>query len=193
MNFRDSMKDESRQRESRQRKAQSRQLYARSSVYSTVNPHLSINPKETAPLQLPTPPEQQRSKSTTVIVVLAFCLLAIAASLEAVIVSTALPSIKEDLSSRSSNDYAWVGSTYLLVSTSMLPVWARLSDIYGRRAAMIAADLFFIAGSVIAALAQGMDMLLAGRAVQGLGGGELLVMVNICTTDMFSLRYPSLS
>lgn len=164
-------------------KEESRSLYGRASVYNTPTLNL-IATRETAP----EPTKPQRSKNATVIIVTAFCLLAISASLEAVIVSTALPRIKESLSSGSSRDYAWVGSAYLLAFTSMLPVWARLSDIYGRRPAMIAADSIFIAGSILCALAPKMEVLLAGRVIQGLGGGGLLVLINICTTDMFSLR-----
>jgi MFS family permease len=153
-----------------------------------INKPLPTLPKIEFP-ELPPRPLAKRSKTTTFMIVFAFCLMAIAASLEAVIVSTALPSIKQELTSGSGNDYAWVGSAYLLVSTSTLPVWARVSDIAGRGPAIVAADLFFITGSVIAAAANSMTILLLGRAVQGLGGGGLLVLINICTTDMFSLRY----
>ena len=91
------------------------------------------------------PPKPIRKKGIrNAMVVVAFCILATAASLESVIVSTALPSLKRDLAS-SASDYAWVGSAYLLASTCMLPVWARLSDILGRKWTIIAADAYFLA------------------------------------------------
>ncbi|KAK3047141.1 hypothetical protein LTS18_013216, partial [Coniosporium uncinatum] len=102
------------------------------------------------------------------------------------IVTTALPTIAEHFNS--AQGYIWIGSAFLLASAASTPVWGKVSDIWGRKPILLVANFVFFVGSLICALAVNVGMLIAGRAVQGLGGGGLLVLVNICIGDLFSIR-----
>lgn len=117
----------------------------------------------------------------------ALCIVCILVYMDTVIVSTALPSISKDLHA-SSVQYAWVGSSYLLASASLLPLFASLSDIFGRKSMMLIGNALFLLGGLICALSNHVSMLIAGRVLQGTGGGGLLVLINICIADVFSLR-----
>lgn len=62
------------------------------------------------------------------------------------------------------------------------------SDIWGRKPVLLTAATIFFLGSAISGAATSIDMLIAGRAVQGVGGGGLIILVNICISDLFSMR-----
>ena len=68
-------------------------------------------------------------------------------------------------------------------------MWGKISDIFGRKPVLLVANVVFMAGSLIAALSYNIGMLITARAIQGIGGGGLLVLVNICIGDLFSMRY----
>ncbi|KAI1871051.1 hypothetical protein JX265_006091 [Neoarthrinium moseri] len=109
------------------------------------------------------------------------------AALDTTIVSTALPTIASTLGANTAQ-YAWVGSSYTLASTSSTPIWAKLSDVAGRKLALITANCLFLAGDVVAALAQSTDMLIAARALQGAGGGGIMVLITIIIGDLFVIE-----
>ena len=69
-----------------------------------------------------------------------------------------------------------------------MPIWGKFSEIFGRKPVLLAANIIFFIGSLVAALANSIGMLIAGRAVQGLGAGGLVILVNIIIADLFSLR-----
>ena len=73
-----------------------------------------------------------------------------------------------------------------------MPTWGKFSDIWGRKLIILIANAVFLVGSLIAALSKDIGMLLAGRTLQGIGGGGLIVLPNICIADMFSQRYGAL-
>ncbi|KAG8946150.1 hypothetical protein FRC04_012005 [Tulasnella sp. 424] len=100
-------------------------------------------------------------------------------------VSTALPTIVEDLDG---TDFAWVGSAYALGSTAILPLIGGLAQIFGRRPIVIGSILFFALGSGLCGGANGMSMLIAGRTIQGIGGGGILAMGEIVVSDLVPLR-----
>lgn len=102
------------------------------------------------------------------------------------ITTTALPTITGHFAS--STGYTWIGSAYLLATSASTPSWGALSNIWGRKPALLSALAIFFLGSLLAALSTSMSMLIAGRAIQGTGGGGLLILVNICTGDLFSVR-----
>ena len=95
------------------------------------------------------------------------------AALDQTIVSTALPTIVGDL--HGGSHLAWVVTAYLLASTVSTPLWGKLGDQYGRKTFFQAAIVIFVIGSALAGFSHTMTELIAFRAVQGLGGGGLMV------------------
>ena len=77
-------------------------------------------------------------------------------------------------------------TAYLLAATAMTPLFGKLSDIHGRRVMMLIAIAIFIAGSVVCALAPNMGVLIAGRALQGIGGGGILPLTHTIIGDLVS-------
>ena len=108
------------------------------------------------------------------------------AALDQTIVATALPTIGRQFSDVSS--LSWVITAYLLASTAVAPVFGTLSDIYGRRAMIIAALSLFIAGSVLCAVAPNMPVLILARGLQGLGGGGIMPVVQTVISDLVTPR-----
>ena len=108
------------------------------------------------------------------------------AMLDQTIVGTALPRIVEDLGG--SSLYIWVVTAYLVPATVSLPVYARLSDRYGRRLLLLVGMVLFLLGSALSAAAQDMHQLIACRALQGLGAGALEGLSFILVADLFSGR-----
>lgn len=103
------------------------------------------------------------------------------------IITTAVPTIAAHYNA-SQADYTWIGSSYLLAAAAATPIWGKLSDIWGRKPILLVANAIFFIGSLIAALSTSIKMLLAGRVIQGVGGGGLLILANICISDLFSMR-----
>jgi MFS family permease len=112
------------------------------------------------------------------------------AALDATIVSTAAPTISSDLNSAAG--YTWIGGAFLLANAASGPIWAKLSDIWGRRPIVLAALAMFFASSTVCATAKTMEALIVGRAFQGAAGGGLILLVHVCISDLFSLRQRSL-
>ena len=77
----------------------------------------------------------------------------------------------------------------MLADGASTPIWGKVSDIWGRKPVLLIAIGTFFVGSTLSATSVSMKMLIAGRAVQGLGGGGLLTLSNIVISDLFSLRY----
>lgn len=108
------------------------------------------------------------------------------ASLGNTVVATALPRIVSDLGGL---DYiTWVVTAFLLASTIGAPISGKLGDMYGRKVILQIAIGIFLAGSAICGLAQNMPMLVAGRLVQGYGGGSLIVVSMACVADVLPPR-----
>src|SRR3954468_24582342 len=108
------------------------------------------------------------------------------ASLDQTIVSTALPTIVGELGGLA--HISWVVTAYLLAVTVVPPLYGKLGDLYGRRLVLQAALVIFLIGSVLCGLAQGMTELIAFRAIQGLGGGGLMVSAQAAVGDVVSPR-----
>lgn len=109
------------------------------------------------------------------------------AALDTTILTTALPTIASNFHA-SDSGFAWIGSAYLLASGTSMPFWGKISDIFGRKPIFMSANVVFMVGSLISALSKSLNMLLVGRAIQGLGAGGLLNLSNIVVSDLFSLR-----
>src|SRR5947209_5067381 len=97
------------------------------------------------------------------------------AALDQSIVATALPRIAADLHGFS--NLSWVVVAYLLASTATVPLYGKLSDLYGRRAMFVIAIAIFLVGSALCGAAQSMTELIVFRAIQGLGAGGLFPLV----------------
>ncbi|MGW7042528.1 MDR family MFS transporter [Streptomyces avermitilis] len=95
------------------------------------------------------------------------------ASLDSLILGTAMPTIVGELGGL--DHLSWVASAYMLATAVSTPVWGKLGDMYGRKGVFIASIGIFLLGSVVAGLAQSMGQLIGFRVLQGLGGGGLMV------------------
>ena len=108
------------------------------------------------------------------------------AALDQTIVSTALPTIVDDLGG--SGHMSWVVTAYLLAETVSTVLVGKFGDLFGRRVVFQIAAVVFVAGSVVAGVSNGMLMLIAARAVQGIGGGGLMVTAQALIADVIPLR-----
>jgi EmrB/QacA subfamily drug resistance transporter len=108
------------------------------------------------------------------------------ASMESTVVATGMPTIVSQLGGF--NSYSWVFSAFMLTSTTSVPLYGKLSDIYGRRAVYGAAMAIFLLGSLLCGVAQSMGQLIAYRAIQGLGAGGIMPLAFIMIGDMFTLE-----
>ncbi|MUN40715.1 MFS transporter [Actinomadura litoris] len=116
----------------------------------------------------------------------ALMLAMLLAALDQTIVSTALPTIVSDLGGL--NHLSWVVTAYLLASTASTPLWGKLGDQYGRKRLFQTSIVIFLAGSALCGLAQDMTELIGFRALQGLGGGGLMVLVVAIVGDVVPPR-----
>lgn len=107
-------------------------------------------------------------------------------SLSQTIFATALPTIVGELNG--ADQMLWVTTAYILASTVMIPVYGKLGDLIGRKGLFVAAIGIFIAGSVVGGLAQSMPVLIAARAIQGMGGGGLIILSQAIVADIVSPR-----
>ncbi|MDQ2826453.1 MAG: MFS transporter [Actinomycetota bacterium] len=110
---------------------------------------------------------------TRLVIIGALLLGMLLAALDQTIVATALPTIVGDLGGL--NHLSWIVTAYLLASTASTPLWGKLGDLYGRKVFFQAAIIIFLVGSVLAGISQSMIELIIFRAIQGLGGGGLIV------------------
>jgi EmrB/QacA subfamily drug resistance transporter len=107
-------------------------------------------------------------------------------ALEQTIVAPALPTIGRVLADV--ENLSFVVTAYLLAATAVTPLFGKFADIHGRRVAMLVAVVIFIAGSIACALAPTMGMLVAARALQGIGGGGILPIAQTIIADLLAPR-----
>ena len=107
-------------------------------------------------------------------------------ALDQTVVATSLPAMVGEL--HGMEHMSWTVSAYLLTATASTPIYGKLSDLYGRRALFSAAIAIFLAGSIVCGLAWSMGALIAGRAVQGLGGGGLISLALTIIADIIPPR-----
>jgi len=108
------------------------------------------------------------------------------AALDQTIVATALPTVVADLGG--AGHQSWVVTSYLLASTIVTAIVGKLGDLFGRKAVFQASVLFFLGGSVLCGLAGSMTMLVASRALQGIGGGAIMVTAMAVIGEVIPLR-----
>ncbi|MDX2558628.1 MDR family MFS transporter [Streptomyces sp. TX20-6-3] len=144
--------------------------------------------QEVSPSELggaPAPGEGQ-SRRTVLVAIGALLLGMLLAALDQTIVSTALPTIVSELGGM--EHLSWVVTAYILASTAGTPLWGKLGDQYGRKRLFQAAIVLFLIGSVLCGIAQNMPQLIAFRAIQGLGGGGLIVLSMAIVGDLVPPR-----
>lgn len=129
----------------------------------------------------------QLGKGRVVIVMFSLGMAVFLAALDITIVATALPTIAGHFHASSSN-YTWIGGAYVLANSAAIPLWGKFSDIWGRKPLILLANVIFMVGSLVAAVSGSIGTLIGGRIIQGVGGGGLLILVNICIADLFSMR-----
>ena len=105
------------------------------------------------------------------------------AALDQTVVSTAMPRIIADLGGF--DRFTWVTTSYLVASTTAVPIVGRLSDLYGRKTFFLGGIAVFLLGSVLAGASQTMNQLIFFRAVQGIGGGSMMALSFASVGDLF--------
>lgn len=127
------------------------------------------------------PPQTHREATFRALLLAVFL-----AAMEATIVSTALPRIVAELGGLAL--YGWVGSAYLLAATVTMPLYGRLADLYGRKPVFQLGLAFFFLGSALCGGARSIALLLAGRAVQGLGAGSIQPVAMTIIGDLYPVE-----
>jgi len=117
---------------------------------------------------------------------LGVCMAMLLSALDQTIVSTALPTIAKDLGGLS--HLSWVFTAYMLASTVTVPLYGKLSDIYGRKWFLLGSIVIFLVGSMLAGTASSMLWLIIWRGFQGIGGGAIMVNAVAVIGDLFSPR-----
>ncbi|MEU7066124.1 MFS transporter [Streptomyces sp. NPDC046161] len=131
-------------------------------------------------------PRSEHTSREALVAIGALLLGLLIAALDQTIVSTALPTIVSDLGGM--EHLSWVVTAYILASTAATPLWGKLGDQYGRKKLFQAAIVIFLIGSALCGLAQNMPQLIGYRALQGLGGGGLIVLSMAIVGDLVPPR-----
>ena len=126
------------------------------------------------------------SKRETWLTMAGVLLVMLLASLDQTIVSTAMPRVIADLQGFSR--YTWVSTAYLLTSTVTVPIYGKLSDLFGRKPIFLVGVVLFLIGSALSGASQSMNELIAFRAFQGLGAGALMPIAIAVVGDLFTPR-----
>ncbi|KAJ7242380.1 major facilitator superfamily domain-containing protein [Mycena haematopus] len=135
------------------------------------------------------PPSRPRTRKgpTFWLIFLSLCISLFVSALELTTVSTALPTIASSLH-LSDTVFVWIGTTYSLASTAFLPLSGGLAEIFGRQPTLLLSIALFAAGSALCGAAMGGSVLIAGRTVQGLGGGGIRSLAVIILADLVTLE-----
>lgn len=100
------------------------------------------------------------------------------------------PSIPVIMSSfKSAAEYAWVGSAYHFACGGFTPVWGAISSIWGHKAIMLVVVFAFAVGTAISGSAPAVGVLLLGRTIQGAAASGIVILVNLCISDLFGTRF----
>ncbi|MEG9547880.1 MULTISPECIES: MDR family MFS transporter [Streptomyces griseus group] len=134
----------------------------------------------------PPAPGEGQSHRSVLVAIGALLLGMLLAALDQTIVSTALPTIVSELGGL--DHLSWVVTAYLLAATAATPLWGKLGDQYGRKKLFQTAIVIFLIGSALCGIAQNMPQLIGFRALQGLGGGGLMVLSMAIVGDLVTPR-----
>src|SRR5579875_668906 len=123
------------------------------------------------------------SRQRLILIIIGVLLGMLLSALDQTVVGTALPRIVTDLGGF--DHYAWVVTAYLLASTVSIPIYGKLSDIYGRRIFFMGGMIIFLIGSALSGTSQNMTQLIIYRGIQGLGAGALMPIAQAIIGDIF--------
>ena len=126
------------------------------------------------------------TRNRLTVITLGIMLSLFLASMEGTVVATAMPSIVAQLGGLSI--YSWVFAIYMLTSTTTVPIYGKLSDLYGRKLVYIISMALFLVGSILCGQARNMEQLILFRAFQGLGAGGVLPLAFTIVGQLFSLE-----
>ncbi|MDD2823422.1 MAG: MDR family MFS transporter [Candidatus Daviesbacteria bacterium] len=126
------------------------------------------------------------SKQQKGLIMIGVLLAIFVAALDSTIVGTAMPTIVKELGGL--NHLSWVFTAYMLASTVTVPIYGKLSDIYGRKWFFFAGIVIFMLGSVLSGLSQDMMQLIVFRSLQGIGGGAIMANAFAIVGDLFTPR-----
>jgi EmrB/QacA subfamily drug resistance transporter len=127
-----------------------------------------------------------RKESGLLLLFVGLMLSMLLAALNQMILSTALPTIVGELNGV--DQMLWVITAYILAATIVMPIYGKLGDLIGRKSLLLFAIVIFMAGSIVGGVAPNMEWLIAGRAVQGLGGGGLMILSQAIIADVVPAR-----
>ena len=131
--------------------------------------------------------EQPRfSPRETILTMIGVLMVMLLASLDQTVVSTAMPRVIAEL--HGFDQYTWVSTAYLLTSTVMVPIYGKLSDLFGRKPIFLFGVIIFLIGSLLSGASQTMTQLILFRAFQGLGAGALMPIAIAVVGDLFTPR-----
>src|SRR6478609_10477160 len=131
-------------------------------------------------------PRDEQGSRHIYVVFTGLVLVMLLAALDSTIVATALPTIVGELGGLA--HISWITSAYLLAQTAVTPLYGKLGDLYGRKPVLQTAVVVFLIGSALCGLAWNMPSLIAFRALQGLGGGGLMVTTTAAIGDIVAPR-----
>ncbi|RDI78683.1 hypothetical protein Vi05172_g11253 [Venturia inaequalis] len=131
----------------------------------------------------------EKSRTHTVLCVLGLCIWNLACAIDATALSVALPTISNELHADSISIY-WAGAAFVLCSAVFQPIFASITA-FGQRFAILLALSFFTVGSIVCALSHNVATLIAGRCLQGCGGGGLIILTYVVMASLFNLEQRS--
>ena len=131
-------------------------------------------------------PRSDESRRGILLLFIGLILAMFLASLSQTVLSAAMPTMVGELGGV--DHMLWVMTAYILASTIMMPIYGKMSDLFGRKGPLIMAITLFMSGSVIGGLASGMEMLIVARVIQGLGGGGLIILSQAIIADVVPAR-----
>lgn len=126
------------------------------------------------------------SKRSLILVFIGLMLAMLLSSLSQTVLSAAMPTMVGELNGV--DHMLWIMTAFMLASTIVMPIYGKIGDLIGRKSLLIIAILLFMAGSVMGAVAADMNMLIAARVVQGLGGGGLMILSQAVIADVVPAR-----
>jgi len=147
---------------------------------------MSRSPKAAAANNAERHPDAAPDRRHVIFILIGLMTAMLLASLDQTIFSTALPTIVGELDGVS--HMLWITTAYILAATIMMPVYGKLGDLMGRKNLLLIAIGLFMLGSVVGGLAQNMPELIAGRAIQGLGGGGLMILSQAILAEVVPAR-----